>query len=281
VVEVCAEDGSRIGYIMSASCMETDDEEILDKQHISNYVTRGILDYYKLSYDEICSNIPTELYKENTCIILLHKSTFTASCLDNVDIEAALVKLGFYTYDKYSPESFYSTKSVSYLQNSISNGRVHIKKINANFSINRSIFNTYLDSLHTFGSPLTQFLMLYQYFELAMGEIYMPRAEKAFCDLQSGQISKNDFRTIVSSLSKETGLLSEVLSGISPSRFDFIDSKAIEAKVVSPYPSNICDLIYSIRNSIIHRTISFYNDLELIKDVNSALLWTIYDIASK
>ena len=281
VIEIKNDAGKRIGYLMSASSVETDDEQILDRQNISNYVTRGISDHFNISYETICSDVPIEFKEDNVCVLFIHSKSFLASGLSVIDLDATLSRLGFSTIRKVSGDSFFTSNSLSYLQTEIINGSVVVRKIDLSKDVNTYIFKAYLDSLHSFGSPLTQFLMLYQYFEISMGVVYIPRAEQAFLELRAGSISKNDFRTLVSDLSKETGLLTQVLTGISSTRFDFIDRKLIESKIVSPYPVGICDLIYSIRNAIIHRTISFYNDTSLVKDINMALLLTIYDIATK
>ena len=141
VIEVCTNCGIRIGYLMSASCIETDDEEILDKQQISNYVTTGVVDYFKISFSDLCLNTPPDLQKSNACILLLHKKSFKDSGFDILDIDALLVKLGFSTLDKISSESFFTANSRSVLHSELSNGKITIKKINCSVSVNRTIFN--------------------------------------------------------------------------------------------------------------------------------------------
>lgn len=275
VVIVYSPDDKRIGFIVSQSVLFTEDNEILEQNCLSNYLTRWLKDSLNCQFDDLSLKIEECLVLEdNLCYLLLHKPSLSY-LRDAKDAIFALMYSCCFSIERKQFD-FFSSETNGHFRNRIASERLRILPI---FSTEASKYflNECIPKLHTISDPLSQFVLLYQFFEVLMEVSFEPKLKIEYTKFENRSICKNEFRHNVSNLSKESTLMTELLRKISNKSFDLISDDEKKRFLGDPDISLTSDLVYKLRNTIFHRTRVFMNSEEMLRKVNYAILSCIYE----
>lgn len=274
VVTVYSPNDERIGFIVSQSVVFTEDNEIIDNAHLYKYLSRWLKDKLECEYLDISSKIYDNIQiEDDLCYLLLHKPSLSYLNDDNASILAFMFSRCF---SKIKSSFFLSSETQTYLRDKILYERQRILKI-FETEASKYFLHECIPKIHSMSDPLSQFVVLYQFFEVLMEISFEPKLKLAYERFEQHLIGKNDFRQIVSNLSKESSLITELLKNVSNKSFDLITANEKQQYFIDSEISTTSDIVYSLRNTIFHRTRVFMGSEEMLRKVNYAILNCIYE----
>jgi hypothetical protein len=274
IVEVLSPESKRIGFIICQSVFFTDDRELLEKKALSDYLTTWLKDYLKCQFKDITGKIEEIKSEDNLCYLLLHKKSIEYLDGSTDAINAFMFSLCFSS--ETSAFNFLTTETVEHLRNRLEDNRVKIFPI-FDTEASKYFLLECIPRLHMTRDPFSQFILLYQFFEVLMEILFAPRIKNAYDLFSNKSIGKNDFREKVSKLSKESSLLTELLSPISTRSLELISEEEKIRFVGDSTASSVSDIVYQLRNTIFHRTRLFLNHEDFLKKINYVFLDCIYE----
>lgn len=275
IIAVYSPTNERIGFIVSQSVVFTDDSEIVEHKTLSNYLSCWLKAQLNCRYIELSMRIDDDLIPEdNLCYLLLHKPSLSYFADEQNSILAFMFSNCFSS--EMNSTIFFSNETYKLFRNKIEDERMRIHSIFSN-EASKYFINECIPKLHSSSEPLSQFIILYQFFEVLMEISFEPKLKVEYKKFENQCISKNDFRQIVSNLSKESTLIAELLRKISNKSFEIISAQEKLSFLGDSNISSTSEFVYKLRNSILHRTRIFMNSEDMLRKVNFVVLNCIYE----
>lgn len=276
VVCVFDPEGKRVGFIVSQAVIFTEDSKILENSLLTKYLSCWLKTHLKCEFSELSNMIEDNLpVVENQCYLLLHKPSLSYLTEQDISIRAFMYSCCFLIEKDTS--TFLSKETEKIQNEQIKNEKIKIFPV-INNEASQYFLNECIPRVNTAIDALSQFVILYQYFEVLMEILFEPRLNLEYTKYKDRLISKNDFRQSVSLLSKESSLLAELLENISNKHFEIIsDTERKRLSLDDSKKYSTSDFIYRCRNTIFHRTRFFLKEDDLLKKLNYAILKCIYE----
>lgn len=278
------EDKIRLGWVFPLSNLEGKENDFIENIHLNKYKfvafqllllakeNNIILDKSLNEY-----NI-TDLYPNNPIIFIL--SNENTSKIADFSIDNYIPSLSKYGYYKLNGflNSLELRPKKDFCLKSRGKEKINLYKSKRNINNDRFFTELFTKHLKSLEHHLIRFHILYQIIEFILTERFDVVFNNLIVEYNAKNILKNDFIERINELGKERVNIRKVIDCIKQNQFDFDitnlerDCKDLLDLHNKKIPNTLGDLIYDIRNLIVHnyRDIEEF-EIELIENITHEL----------
>ncbi|WP_439480790.1 hypothetical protein [Chryseobacterium aquaticum] len=265
---------NRVGWIFPLQALISDENDFTDNPFFNKYkyaTYKKILERQKTVkkitiIDDVLYSL-SDFYGENVIILCISLETLPD---EEFEVENFLPSLANYGYfilndEEISIKTSISKQSLFSKYKGCEKIKIHSSKIN--LSEHNFLKNLYINHLKKIEDNVLKFFMLYQVIEYLLEKEFNIKFDSFLADYHAKKIDKNSFREKINEWSKERKLIKHFSTTIAiPDELvtDFSrDAKLFLENFFHKYEKeDVGDLIYDIRNILIHR----YRDIDILSD---------------
>lgn len=262
---------NRIGWIFPLQSIITEENDFSQNSYFNKYKY--------VTYKEILKNnssyknftpVSDNLYKLDDFfpddIIILCVSVEKLS--DDFSIEnylPSLCNFGYYIQNDNPYINSINNNKLPLFAEYKGKSKLKIEPSKVNIEEHFFIKNLYINHLKRIDDTTLKFFLLYQVVEYLIEKEFNIKFDKALEDYNNSRIDKNNFREKLNSYSKERNLIKSFTTDFSlPEKLSIDLSRDLRLMLDELLPdydkSDIGDLIYDLRNILIHR----YRDIDIL-----------------
>jgi len=258
----------RVGWIFPISVLDSNENDFAENEHLNRYklVAYQILLSknfdYKIEIDRINDEISiSEVYGDDTVIVILSKEKIQNS---NFNIHSYYPSLASYGYYPKNENKLSITYPIDYLTEKFRGKTRLYLKYTENKILSESesfVIKLYENYLKELDHHLIRFHLLYQIIEYFITNEFSLQFEKLLQEYKDKKITKNNFIEKINNIRSErenirnifeqlnfndNSFEKEIKVALERNAKDFLEECNVEVK------NNLGDLIYAIRNMIVH-----------------------------